>query len=159
MTPELPEEHYSGVGRVAVAAAKLEAMLAQVLVSAGLADQDEDWFGATTRRPLERLRKARQEFPDGHPVRALCHDAKRALEHRNRIVHSLAYLDGAPEDGGPARWVLVHPRSGDDVAMPSAEEFHDLWSRLNALSARCLVLALELATERLADSPRTDDPA
>ena len=98
MTPELPEEHYAGVGRVAVAAAKLEAMLAQVLVSAGLADQDEDWFGATTRRPLERLRKARQEFPDGHPVRALCHDAKRALEHRNRIVHSLAYLDGAPEE-------------------------------------------------------------
>lgn len=41
---------------------------------------------------------------------------------------------------------------------PSSEEFQDLWSRLNALSARCLLLALELATERIADSPRTDGP-
>ncbi|WP_395695059.1 hypothetical protein [Nocardioides sp.] len=145
---EVPSSHYDGVGKVAVAAAKLEAMLGRVLVAARLADVGDDWLDATTKRPLEVLKKGRRKFPTGHPVRDLYAQSRKALNDRNRIVHSLAYFDGDLAD-----WVLVHPKSGQDIPMPTSAEFEELRTRLNMLSAKCL----HVENLILADSVRTEE--
>lgn len=143
---EVPSSHYDGVGKVAVAAAKLEAMLGRVLVAAELADDGDDWLDAATKRPLEVLKRGRRQFPQDHPVRKLYTQSRKALNDRNRLVHSLAYFDGELAD-----WVLVHPKSGQDIPMPTAAELEELRGRLNMLSAKCV----HVESQIVADPVRT----
>jgi hypothetical protein len=136
------------LGRVAVAGAKLDVILGQVAVAAGVPVQrpGDGWMSYATRKggSSAALREVSRLLPADDPVRErvrqLRIDAKRALGERHRMVHSVAVPELPEETGTEGRWLLHHPISDTDH-LPTLTDVGKLVAQLNALSARALVVA------------------
>lgn len=153
-TPEVPEHHYTGVGRVAVAASMLESMIAQVAVAAGLDNKGRDWVDilSTAGGALRALEREVKTLPANDKLKRFYVDSVELLGERNKLIHSLLVFEFPDTPGESSRWLLHHPRTRQDRELPDPSEYAELARRLMALGARGLWLQ-----EHLADSLRTED--
>lgn len=139
---------YEGVGRVVVAAAALDFMLA-TMVRLLAPSPDDLWSIASAPgraiRDLENLGK--QLPPDGDmhiEVRAIAADARAVLNERNRVAHSLHFTVQGGDAAGPA---AVHPRTekqkqkrdrtpGQWDSPPTTDDLALLTSRITQIGGR-----------------------
>ena len=161
---EVPSEHYWNIGRVVVAASKLEVMAGSI-VHAGTGDEvlDRSWIGVAGRvgavkHGMERLIKLRPEDTD---LAQFWADAVPLFAERGRLVHSIVELVFPDSDDDAFRaksgttldWVLIHPGTEKESALPTREDVDDLVRRMNALSAR----AIGIGNRLWADVSGADD--
>ncbi len=128
---KLSEPMYEAIGRMTLAAASLEWMVASCLVVAGAAADVETALDAPVGKDMTTLNRcvqkdARVTASLKDLTRGWLTDSRGALQTRNRIVHSIIVIDGA-DDGGLA---LYHPRS-QEMHMPSVEEVQKIILELN----------------------------
>lgn len=90
-------------------------------------------------------------------IRELHTDEKALIEERNRLVHSLVWFDPTHRDENGSQWGLFHPRSRQDIDMPTLGEMNNLAQRMQALAARALGVVQEAAQQHGEDSPRTTE--
>ena len=153
MTIGTPEHHFAGVGRVAVAAAHLELMIAGVafLSSMRMGDTYPLEIVAKPGGAIRALREAIAETGDSRLEQLLEHSEK-LLTERHRLIHSVVVLDNSDVPEPVAR--LFHPRSDEYADILSVDEYDDLAGRIEALAARAVALSADIA-QRRADSLRT----
>lgn len=153
MTPgpaDMPDEYYVGLGRATAAAARLEVMLAQVVVAGERTDEDYIGLAGKVGQVMRRLEKLANERGSGHPIGYLYARAKALLELRSNYVHAMVFVrevDGQPVLG------LHHPKSRTDLKVPTGTQ----WGELRQALDICAVLAIEAANSAAADSPRTGE--
>jgi hypothetical protein len=143
----LPEPLYAAIGHMALAAAKLEWMVASCLVVIGDVDSPDTETGSL--QPVgTNIKKLRAWLAsDGRVggqlgVRAgkWLDDAQVAIHDRNRIVHSVMVMDGA-DDGGPAPY---HPRSGE-IHLPTVGGVNAITEDLHRCAGVGLMRSKEFA--------------
>ncbi|RBY94516.1 hypothetical protein DQ244_04205 [Blastococcus sp. TBT05-19] len=148
---ELERTFYEGVGRVVVAAAGLDFLLATMV---RLLDPSEDDLWAVASRPgfaVKALDKIGRRMPPGDEMydkaRAIAADAQKVLHERHRIAHSLHVVTETA--AGVREAVTVHPRTemlktrqrgADGEAgpelLPTADELAALTHRVLGVGAR-----------------------
>jgi hypothetical protein len=147
----LQPEFYEGVGRVVVAAAGLDFMLATMVRLMSPSGED---LWAIASRPgfaLKQLDKIGKQMPPRggmyDEVRAIAADAQRVLNQRHRIAHSLHLV--TETSAGLREAVTVHPKTektkgkqrdaDDDAAfapLPTKNELAELTSQIIRVGAR-----------------------
>lgn len=159
----VPEGHYANVGKIVVAASKLEVMGASILSGAKGDDMipgREDWMEIAGRagRVRRELLALLSSLPNDEELRQFVTDYEAMQEERHKVVHSIVELvfpvsesTGGPgvtvREGDPMRWALINPRDGSESELPSDEDVADLVVRINALSARAIRIGNRLYAE------------
>lgn len=121
----LEREFYEGVGRVVVAAAGLDFVLA-TMVTLMSPSRDDLWTVASA--PGRAVRELAAIGKGGPPhnhmyneVRTIAADARKALEGRHRVAHSLHIM--TERSPGVRRAVTVHPKAEKSKkAQPDGDE-------------------------------------
>lgn len=156
---DIPARHYEGVGRIAVAAGILEVRIALVAWHAYGRDQNQSSPFAFLGQPggaLRALDKAREVCQvDGLPE--LLAEARRVLNERNRIVHSVVTF-GRDADG------LFDPRAHakgqselEHSDLPTVDEYGAVERRILACADRTEHVLRQIRTKQAADSLRTEE--
>ena len=138
-----------GIGGLAIDAANLELQVALLLAVA----LDEDWpfvqdLMGTAGKVMRTLDRLIEENPDGlaDKLRQLRDDARQLRGQRNELIHSVAIL--AVDQGASAYKIALLNPARDALRYPTTEELSSLRQRTQALAARCVSLAGQLASAR-----------
>ncbi len=144
-----PVTVYAGIGRVTIAAAKLEAVLGGVVLA--LLGHDHETTAAwalagESGRVMRTLGKLVRGMPPDHPIRVLRDDVRLAFERRNGLVHSVVVRQ-VMHDGQPSEPLWFHPKT---LALTPVNEgvAADLLADLNELTRRTVSLAETIKAER-----------
>ena len=160
--PEIPDEHYLAVGRIAVAAAMVDAMTGFILHAATGEDvgfQDRTWLGIVGKsgEPQRSMEKLLKQRPDDDRLVEFWHDREELFKERGRILHSVVELvfpearegeEFTAREGTPLEWSMTHPKTLEEHPLPTREQVDELVAKMNALSRR----APSIATRAAADS-------
>ena len=159
--PEIPEEYYLAVGRIAVAAAKVDAMAGFIIhadTGEDVGFNDRTWLGIVGKsgepnRSMEELLKKR---PDDSRLAGFWSDREELFKERGRFLHSIVELGfsdppdaGAftAREGAPLEWSTTHPRTLEKHPLPTREEVDELVGKMNALSRRAPSIATRVAAD------------
>lgn len=153
----IPETHYAGIGRVTVAATKVE--LAMSGISRMVLDLPEPKHVAAdlgtpgqAMKQFVQAAEARADIPELH---ALVGDARLLAKERNKLVHAL--LVTISRD---AELVMYDPRTGKDRPLPTANELATLERGFDSWTTRAFrvwgqLLREDAQSRAVADSVRT----
>jgi hypothetical protein len=152
---EVSAGFYEGVGRVAVAAGKLDLILAQLVTQLRSQELPEsggsrDWVtilsgkSGTPRKHFKQVVSQLAARPSSAALLSLHLDVEDAFDERDRLIHSFN-MTTVHEAGNPDRATL-HAHSNTEIALPTYEELRILDERLQSLAHRALMMLLEYLT-------------
>lgn len=146
---------YEGVGRVAVAAGKLDLVLAQLVTQLRSQELPEsggsqDWVTilsgkiGTPRKHFTQVVNQLAARPSSAALLSLHLDVEDALDERDRLIHSFHMT--TVDEAGDLSPAPLHARSSAEIAPPTYEELRILDARLQSLARRALMMLLEYLT-------------
>lgn len=127
------DEHACRVGRIAIAAAQLEAEVAHVVHvgKTGAWDNNDDWLphAANTGKLKLAFAKVAKTYPELLEAEVLVSQFENLLDRRNKLVHSVVrysffeYEDGSLQlRDNPFKPEALHPRTGRSEPLPAAAD-------------------------------------
>lgn len=157
--PEIPAEHYLAVGRIAVAAAKVDAMTGFIIHAATGEDvgfNDRTWLGIVGKsgEPNRSMKELLKQRPYDDRLAEFWSEREKLFKERGRILHSIVELVFPEPPKGevftarertPLKWSMTHPKTLEDHPLPTPEEVDELVGKMNELSRRAQSLATRVA--------------
>jgi hypothetical protein len=152
------EEHAWRVGRIAIAAAQMEAEVAVLVhvATTGAWDNSDDWLSlATSTHKLRRkFKKVLTDYPGLLDAEVYLGRFDDLLDRRNKVVHaSVRYSFFEVVDGvfkvreSPFEAQVVHARTGHPEQLPSEETITALETELQEMASTIRTVSGRYASE------------
>ena len=155
---QLPDTYPSAVGRLTLAAARMEVLLGELAHAVG-APVDAVSFLSTSGMSggaMQMLQTAGEQLPAENEINALHRDAAALLIERDALVHAVTMHDLRPESGTPGDELVDTVDPAPDAPLPGIEQIEELVERLHALSAQALGVT-RLASQGVVDPITTEE--
>lgn len=154
ITHEPSAAFYEGVGRVAVAAGKLDVILAQLVAQLRSQELPEsggsrDWITilsgkiGTPRKHFTHVASQLAARPSSAALLSLHLDVEEALDERDQLIHSF-HMTTVDEAG--ASTGMLYARSRAEIDLATCEQLRVLDERLEGLMRRALMMLLQYLT-------------
>jgi hypothetical protein len=155
---QIPDDYYHRVGRLTLAAAKMELLLGELASAAGAPTDGVSFLSTSglSGGAMRMLQTAGAQLPADNEINQLHRDAAALLIERDALVHAVTTCDMRPDSGTPGDDLVDEVPTPAEAPLPGPEALDDLVERLDALSAQSLGLA-RLAAHGVVDPMSTGD--